>query len=529
MRFTMLHFPQLQTVHACIGWHAQRRPDDLALIFGERQITYAQLDRASTQAARALSDSGFTRGARVAYLGKESHRYYELLFACAKSETVLVPINWRLAPAEVDHILRDSTSQVLFVERDYLPVIDAVRAALPNLRRVIVLDDESDESPEGFDAWAARGAQTGLSPSTGSDDPIAQIYTSGTTGLPKGVVLAHRSFFKVRDALASQQLDWIDWREGERSLVAVPGFHIGGLWWAMQGFNAGITNVVMPMFVSSDAVALIRRHRVTTTCVVPSMLQMMLAEHGVSAADFESLRKVVYGGSPIAETLLQRGLEMMRCEFAQIYGLTETGNTAVCLPPADHVPGSPRMKAAGRPYPGVQLKVIDKAGQLLPPGEIGELCIASPAGMIAYWGLEEATANTLVGGWIHSGDAGFLDADGYVYICDRIKDMIIVAGEKVYPAEIENALTKHPAIAECAVIGVPDERWGEAVLAFVALKPGMQATPRELMKSLKGQIADFKIPTRVEFIAKVPRNPSGKILRRELRDGRWQHMDRQVN
>ncbi len=522
----MLHFAELQTVHDTITLQARRQADHPALIFGDQRISYAQLDRASTRVAHALRDEGFTRGARVAYLGKESPRYYELLFACAKSEAVLVPVNWRLAQAEVDHILRDSHTQVVFVERECLAVMTALREALPKLRRVVVLDDDDDD---GYDAWSARGSDAPLSPMTGSDDPVAQIYTSGTTGLPKGVVLAHRSFFKVRDALASQQLDWIDWLAGDRSLVAVPGFHIGGLWWAMQGFNAGITNVIMRMFVSSDAVGLIRRHRVTTTCVVPSMLQMMLAEHGVSAADFESLRKVVYGGSPIAETLLQRGLAMMGCAFAQIYGLTETGNTAVCLPPADHVPGSPRMKAAGRPYPGVRAKVIDRDGAELPAGEIGEVCIASPAGMIAYWGLPEATANTLVDGWIHTGDAGYLDADGYVFICDRIKDMIIVAGEKVYPAEIESALTRHAAVAECAVIGVPDERWGEAVLAFVALKPGAQATPRELMKSLKGQIADFKIPTRVEFIDKVPRNPSGKILRRELRDGRWKHMDRQVN
>jgi acyl-CoA synthetase (AMP-forming)/AMP-acid ligase II len=518
----MLYFPEIQTVHDCIATHAARRPEHTALIFGDLQCSYAQLNAAGNRTASAIRAEGFGRGDRVAYLGKESERYYELLFGCAKSATVLVPINWRLAAGEVEHILRDSQTQLLFVEKEHLPAVDQIRAELPRLKRVVVLDDE-------WASWQAAHADAEVEPGTGAEDPIAQIYTSGTTGLPKGVVIAHRSFFKIRDALASQNLDWIDWLDGDLSLVAVPGFHVGGLWWAMQGFNAGITNVIMRMFVSSDAVALIRRHRVTTTCVVPSMLLMMLSEHGVSPDDFESLRKVVYGGSPIAETLLQRGLDMMRCQFAQIYGLTETGNTSVCLPPADHVPGSPRMKAAGRPYPGVALKVIDREGQPLPPGETGEVCISTPARMIEYWGLPEATAKTLVDGWIHTGDAGFLDADGYVTICDRIKDMIIVAGEKVYPAEIENALTKHPAVAECAVIGVPDPRWGEAVLGFVALKAGATATPRELMLSLKGQIADFKIPTRIEFIDRVPRNPSGKILRRELRDGRWQGMDRKVN
>ena len=213
----------------------------------------------------------------------------------------------------------------------------------------------------GFDAWQAGQPDTDLVPGTGPDDPIVQLYTSGTTGLPKGVVLAQRSFFAIRDALAGEGLDWIDWRAGDRSLIGIPGFHVGGIWWAMQGFNAGITNVAMPRFDSADAVRLIREQGITTVCVVPSMLRLLLAEPDVGPADFATVRKIVYGGSPISETLLTEAIRVCDAEFAQIYGLTETGNTAICLPPADHKPGSPRLRAAGRPYPGVEVKIIDHA------------------------------------------------------------------------------------------------------------------------------------------------------------------------
>jgi acyl-CoA synthetase (AMP-forming)/AMP-acid ligase II len=511
-------YEKLETLIEAVTLHAERRPEHVALICGERQLTYAQFHRESSRTGRALRAAGLGRGARVAYLGKESEHYYDILFGCAKSETVLVPINWRLTRGEVALILLDSCSELLFVEKELLPLVEDVRS---ELRAVVVLDDLA--------AWKEPHSGDALVPSTGPDDPIAQIYTSGTTGLPKGVVLAQRSFFKVRDALASQQLDWIDWRDEDVSLIGIPGFHIGGLWWAMQGFAAGITNVAMRMFVSGDAVTLIRRHGVTTTCLVPAMLQMILAEPGVTGGHFPTLRKVVYGGSPISETLLQRCIDTIGCDFAQIYGLTETGNTSVCLPPYEHVVGNPRLKAAGRPYPGFALKIIDSDGQLLPVRAVGEVCIRTPAHMLEYWNLPDATARTLVDGWIHTGDAGFLDEEGYVFICDRIKDTIIVAGENVYPVEIENALSKHEAVAEAAVVGIPDERWGEGIHAVVALRPGQDVTPRQLSVFLRSHIADFKIPTSYGFIDKLPRNPSGKLLRRVLRDQFWQHMERQVN
>ncbi|MEW2565913.1 fatty acid--CoA ligase [Streptomyces sp. NPDC047070] len=535
-----LHHPQLRTLVQTVSFHAEHRPTTPAVLCEGRTLTYGQLHSESNRIAHALRAAGLRPGDRVAYLGKESERYYEVLFGCAKSGTVLVPVNWRLAAPEVGHVLQDSGARLLFLETEFGPTVERMPSAPPET--IVALDD-------GFSAWKASHPDTEpypgpvIEPDTEPDarpdtdppphvtpdTPVAQLYTSGTTGLPKGVVLAHRSFFAIRDALASEGLDWIDWRTGDIALIGIPGFHVGGLWWATQNFNAGTTVVAMRAFDAHEAVGLIRDLGITTACVVPTMLRMMLSEPGVGAADFTTLRKVVYGGSPISEALLEESLTVVNCEFAQIYGLTETGNTAVCLPPAAHVPGSSLMQAAGRPYPGVRAKAIDAEGRELPPGAVGEVCLATPAHMVEYWGLPEKTAEVLVDGWVHTGDAGYIDEDGYVVIRDRIKDAILVAGENVYPAEIENVLEGHPGVAEAVVVGAPDARWGEYVHAFVVPAPEHRPTPRDLHTFLVPQLAGFKLPARYELIDSVPRNPSGKILRRELRDRFWSASARKVN
>ncbi|WFB10848.1 fatty acid--CoA ligase [Streptomyces sp. LX-29] len=525
-RDTRLYFPHLQTLDETVRFHAERQPQTTAVRCEGRSLSYAQLHQESNRIAHALRAAGLKPGARVAYLGKESEHYYEILFGCAKSETVLVPINWRLTAPEVSHILQDSGSELLFLEESFAPVLEQLGSAAP---RTVVRLGATEAEPDSFPAWKATQPDTDPAVRVTPDTPLAQLYTSGTTGLPKGVVLAHRSCFAIRDALASENLDWIDWREGDVALIGIPGFHVGGLWWATQNFNAGVTVVSMPAFAAGEAVRLIRELGITTACVVPAMLRLLLGEPGVTPEDFTTLRKIVYGGSPISESLLEESLAMFGCEFAQIYGLTETGNTAVCLPPADHVPGGPRMKAAGHPYPGIGAKVIDDKGQELPVGEVGEVCLRTPARMVEYWGLPDKTAETLVDGWIHTGDAGYVDADGYVFISDRIKDAIIVAGENVYPAEIENVLERHPGVAEAVIVGRPDDRWGETVHAFVVAAPGDQPSPRDLHRFLAQRIASFKLPAKYEFIDHVPRNPSGKILRRELRDRFWGDSERKVN
>ncbi|MEV0901807.1 long-chain-fatty-acid--CoA ligase [Actinoplanes sp. NPDC049802] len=509
-----------------IAEQAGKRPDQAAYVCEDRSTTYAELHRESNRVAHGIRAAGLGPGARVAYLGRDSEYFTQALFGCAKAGTVLVPINWRLAKGEVEQILRDSGSELLLAEPESLPGADRIRSVLPGLRRLVPLGTPG--TPNDFDAWKAEQPDSDVDPGASGDDPVVQIYTSGTTGAPKGVVLAHRTFLAAHHLQTSNGVDWLTWRPSDTTLICLPGFHVGGLWGLVQPLLAGGRVIVMRAFVAQHALRIIRTYGVTFVGMVPAMLQTVLREPGVTRADFARVRKVIYGGSPISPALLTECMELMDAEFGQLYGLTETGNVAVCLPPEAHVPGSPRLAAAGRPLPGVEAKVIDRDGRRLPAGAKGEVCLRSPARMLEYWHRPEETRATLIDGWVHTGDVGHFDDDGYLFISDRIKDLILVAGQNVYPAEIENALRAHPAVVDVVVVGAPDDRWGEAVQAFLVAAPGTSPTPRELRLFLRDRIADFKIPTRYEYVDQLPRNASGKVLRRQLRDPLWQHLDRTV-
>ncbi|NUR61101.1 MAG: long-chain-fatty-acid--CoA ligase [Catenulispora sp.] len=499
------------SIAAVSAEHAAQRGGDPAIACEDRVVSFQELEHRSNRAAHALRAAGMVPGDRVVHLGRDSEHYYELLLACAKAGTVLVPVDSRLTAPEVAHILADSGARLVFVERDSLAAIPGVPA--PGIQNVIVFERGS-----GLRDWTAGEVVADPLPTADPEAPLIQLYTSGTTGAPKGVVLSQGSFWAVYDLLEEHALDWLDWQPGDRSLNVLPGHHIGGPWWFLQGFRAGGLNLLAPGFTADNALELIRREKVSTTLLVPSMIDLLLSERGATPEDFSSLRKVVYGGSPMPGSLLRRALDTMGCEFAQIYGLTETCASAVCLPPADHDPSSPRAAAVGRPYPGVRLRVVDRAGVNVPTGQVGEVLIDTPARMAGYWGRPAATAAALAGGWLHTGDAGHLDEDGYLFLHDRIKDVIITAGENVYPAEVENALTEHSAVAQAAVVGRPHPRWGETVQAFVVLRPGKRVTARELLAFLRDKLAGYKRPADFEFVETLPHNAAGKVLRRVLRD-----------
>ncbi|GKQ35333.1 long-chain-fatty-acid--CoA ligase [Streptomyces sp. A012304] len=500
---------------------ARDRAGHPAVICEGRVTTYEELHRHSNRVAHALRAAGIGPGDRVAHLARESEHYYAAILACAKTGAVMVPVNWRLTEREAAHILRDSGATLLFTEGEFLALAERAVTGLAAPPRLVRLDapgqDATLDRGPGLRAWCGDAPDTDLDPGTGPDDPVVQIYTSGTTGLPKGAVLAHRSFFTLPAATREAAGEWIEWLPRDVNLISLPGLGIAGIGWFMHGFNAGSTNVLMRAFDPAEAVRLIEKHRVTTTFVAPAMLQMILAEADRAGAALTSLRTVAYGAAPISEGLLLRCLEKLTCSLVQIYSSTEAGSIAVCLPAAAHRPGSPLLAAAGLPCPGNEVKIVDGEGRPLPPGRVGEVCVRTPARMLGYWNLPEATARTLVDGWLHMGDAGYLDDDGYLFLCDRINDTIIVGGQNIYPAEIEKQLSEHPAVADVAVVGVPHPEWGDEVHACVLPRPGADVRPRELMTFLRGRIADYKVPVRYHLVDDLPRNPSGKILRREVR------------
>ena len=510
-------------------FHARARGDHEALLFEGRSTSYRELDRYASRVANGLLAEGLEPGARVAFLDKNSDELFQVVLGCAKAGAVSVGINWRLAPPEVAYVLNDSRARVLFIGPEFLALAEQVVDQVPSLTRVLAMDEGHARWPS-FAEWRNRQSEREPAVAVGTDDVAMQMYTSGTTGHPKGVQLMHRCFFDLWRQPPAHDMAFNQWTGDDVSLVAMPGYHIGGVGWGLMGLRPGARNIVVREFDPGTTLDEIAGHGITKLFMVPAAIRMVLEHPRAREVDYASLSYICYGASPIPLDLLREAIDVFQCGFVQLYGMTETTGSATYLPPQDHdLEGNERMRSAGKPFPGVRIKVVDDEGRELPPRQVGEICIASPVNMLGYWNLPEATASTLVDGFVHTGDAGYLDEDGYVYVHDRVKDMIVSGAENIYPAEVESALFGHPAVADVAVIGVPDERWGEAVKAMVVLRPGAAADADDIIGFARQRIAGYKLPKSVDFVAELPRNPSGKILKRELRKPYWEGMERNVN
>ncbi len=511
-------------------WSAER-PEAPALTSGADTRTWGELARRARRVAHALAAHGVERGTRVAVVDKNGIEYFEVLFGCVLMGAVSVAVNWRLAPAELAAIVEDSTAPVVFFGPEYAATAKELQAALPGVATWVSLDE--------LDAWLeahapADPADPGFEPV--ADDVVTQLYTSGTTGLPKGVMITAKNFSAVlAGAVAKWRID-----SSTVSLIAMPTFHIGGTGWSLAGMSQGGHSVIIREVDPVELLRLIETHGITETFIVPAVLMFLLAMPELATTDVSSLRTIFYGAAPISEDVLVRSMEALGCDFAQVYGLTETTGTVTSLRPEDHDPGGPRaylLRSAGRPVDGVELRIVDNAtGAVLPAGEVGEIWVRCDQVMLGYWNKPEETAATLEDGWFRTGDAGWLDEEGYLFLHDRIKDMIVSGGENVYPAEVENALLAHPFIVDAAAIGVPHEKWGETVKAIVVLSPdapsdeaGREALAGEVIAFTRERLAHYKCPTSVDVVDLLPRNPSGKVLKRELRAPYWEGRERNIS
>lgn len=506
--------------------HAMRRADQIALWFEGTQTTYGELDRRANQVANGLLSEGLPPGSRVAVLSKNTDAVFELVFGAAKAGQTLVVVNWRLAPQELSYILNDAGVRLLFVGSDFYDVVNQTSSAWPTVKKIVALEGSSMPW-ESYAAW--RGRQSAIDPQvalTGSD-VVVQLYTSGTTGRPKGAQLTSDNLL----ALVSSGVNEFQLVTDEDvSLVCMPLFHIGGLGYGLVGLYGGGMNVILREVIPADILRAIATHRVSKVFLVPAVILFLLQAPEIHQTDLSSLKLICYGASPMPLELLRRAMAIFPCGFGQVYGLTETTGAITFLPPEDHTRSSShRVRSCGKPFSTVQIRVVDAEGRDLPVGQVGQIITRSPQTMKGYWNLPEETAQAIRDGWFYTGDAGYLDEDGYLYIHDRVKDMIISGGENIYPAEVENVLFNHPAVADVAVIGVPDEQWGEAVKAIVVKKPDVEVTADELIAFAKQHIAGYKAPKSVDFVEALPRNASGKILKRELRAPYWAGRERQVN
>jgi len=521
-----MSIPWEKTTAEIFRWRVGRSGEDIAQKFEDRETTYNELDAYSNKVAQGLIKEGCLPDSRVAYLGKNSDSFFEFMYGTVKCRSVAVGVNWRLAPPEVAFILNDSKSEMLFVGPEFFGLVEEIIKDTPLLRKIITVGGVHEEW-EDYETW--RDSQINEDPllETGGDDDVIQLYTSGTTGHPKGVQLTNDNFSSA--GVMSESAMYRDLKEGDTNLVCMPIFHVAGTNMGLSGMYTGAKNIIIPEVDPSLILKLIEQERIQHALFVPAVILFLVSHPEAQNTDFSSLETVIYGASPITDDTLLKAMELMDCSFWQVYGLTETNGAITYLNPEDHDPAKGKLRSCGKAGVDVEIKIIDTDGNTVSNGDVGEILIKSDNNMKGYWNKPEATKESIIDGWFYSGDIGYFDDDGFLYIHDRVKDMIVSGGENIYPAEVENALMSHPDISDAAVIGIPDERWGEATKAFIVQSQGEPLGQDEVISFVRTKIAGYKCPKTIDHIEALPRNPSGKILRKDLRAPFWEGKDRNIS
>ena len=503
----MLHFDWIQR-------HSERTPDKLALVDAhtDRQFTYAQFNERANRFASFMGEElGINRGDRVSILAANSSDYYEILFACGKLGAILNTLNWRLAPPELAYIINDCNPRLLIYEPDFAQAVDELRPQI-DCKLYLAMADAAPEGEWTYEAALAAGSPGGVpKPALTYSDTWAILYTSGTTGRPKGAQVTFGNFFYNAVGIAQA----IDLTSQDVNLNVLPTFHAGGLGlYAGPIIHAGGTLVVMRSFEAGRFLELMQEWKVSVLLLVPSIYLVLAEFPDFDQYDLSHVKSWASGGSALPPAVVEQFADK-GIIIQQGFGMTETGPTVFII---DQENALRKAGSVGKPVLHTEVCIMDEGGNQLGPDEVGELCVRGGNVTTGYWNRPEATAEALVDGWLHSGDAAKYDQDGYYYIVDRWKDMFISGGENVYPAEVENVLYQHPAVAEAAVIGVPHPKWQEVGKAIVCRKEGRELVEEELIEFCQGKLAKFKIPKSATFVETLPRTAAGKVLKRELRE-----------
>ncbi|MEO1654109.1 MAG: long-chain-fatty-acid--CoA ligase, partial [Bacteroidota bacterium] len=515
-----------QSVHR----NAQLRGNQLATLNGDRQQTWKQLEARIARFAGALKSLGVAEGDRVAILALNSDRYFEYYFAIPWAGACVVPLNIRWSPTENAYSLKDAGAEVLIVDDAFAKMVPALQFQEVPLKHVIF--NGEGPLPDGMLSYEALIAEHDPAPDAyrHNDDLAGIYYTGGTTGFPKGVMLSHASIW----ASAVGMPNLMGLTDASRVLHAAPMFHLADGCMTQGGMIRGSTHAFIPVFNAPATIQAIEKYKITHAVLVPLMIQMVINDSAIQEADLSSLEYILYGASPISEAVLMKAMETFpQVKFVQGYGQTELAPLATALLPQYHTTEGPlagKLKSAGQAIYCSEIRIVNDTGEELPLGEVGEIAVRGPQAMSGYWNKPEETAKALRNGWVHTGDAGYMDEEGFVFLVDRVKDMIVSGGENVYSAEVENAVSNHPAVEQVVVIGIPHDEWGEQVHAEVILKEGQSATEEEIIANTKQYIANYKCPRSVSFRTEpFPVSGAGKILKRDVRKFYWEGKERQIN
>ena len=501
-----------------------------AVHFQNRTRNWTEFGARIARLASGLAGIGVKPGDRVAMLALNSDRYLEYFFAVPWAGAVFVPINTRLAPPEVVYWLTDSGASVLLIDDTFRPMLPKLQGQIGGIKTLVhVTDGAAADGMVAFESLV-DGQPEMVPIDKGGDELAGLFYTGGTTGRSKGVMLSHRNL--LLNALQFGPL--AGFSQQSTYLHAAPMFHLANGAATFAIMTAAGRSIVIPAFEPVATMRAMQDHKVTTALLVPTMVNMVVNHPQVGDFDLSSVKHVLYGASPMPEAVVRKAMQVIpSAEFQQAYGQTEAAPVLTLLEPERHVfdgPMAGKAKSAGRAVPGVEVAIFDEQDNEVPRGTVGEICGRGENVMLGYWNQPELTARTLRNGWLHTGDGGRMDEDGYVYVVDRVKDMIISGGENVYSAEVENAIYQHPAVAECAVIGIPHDKWGEQVHAIVRCKDGQKLDAAGLIAHCHELIAGYKCPRSVEFAtAPLPLSGAGKILKTELRKPYWEGREKQVN